>query len=273
MTETFSTPLIKVCGLTRPEDVALAVALGAWAVGFVFAPSPRRVTVEQAVPLVAAARSGRRNGANCAGPAGPGGASLAAGVFVDATAEGIAAIAEAVGLDVVQLHGVEPGARAVREALGGLERDVLIIQAVAVPAEGTPVADLRAVAAAARDGADMLLFDTRSGGRFGGTGTPFPWAVAREASAGAPFLVAGGIGPQNLREALDVSGAIGADVSSGVESSPGVKDGALLRVLFAAIGSSAAPGMGGSLAAPPAYGGRRAARSAGDQELSEGRRL
>jgi phosphoribosylanthranilate isomerase len=79
------------------------------------------------------------------------------------------------------------------------------------------------------------LFDTRSAGRFGGTGTPFPWHLAREAAGDIPFLVAGGIGPSNAAEAVAASGAIGVDVSSGLESSPGVKDPDLLRALFATL--------------------------------------
>ena len=273
------TSLIKVCGLTRPSDVTQAVELGAWAVGFVLAPSPRRVTVEQARALAAAARAARPGGPE-PGPE-PGGATqgaasrlpLTVGVFVDATAGEIAATVGVAGLDAVQLHGPEPGARAVREALGDRARDVLIIQAVAVPATGAAAVGLRAVATAAREGAGMLLFDTRSGGRFGGTGTPFPWAVAREAAGGAPFLVAGGIGPHNVREALDTSGATGVDVSSGVESSPGVKDAGLLCALFAASVGGAAPGMRDQRAVSPAGGGRRVARPAGDRELLEGRKL
>jgi phosphoribosylanthranilate isomerase len=263
-------PSIKVCGLTRPADVTLAAELGAWAVGFVFAPSPRQVTVEQARPLVAAARAAHRGGA-ARGPASR--SPLTVGVFVDATAEEVAATAYAAGLDAVQLHGPEPGARAVREALGHLARDILIIQAVAVPAAGTAAADLRAAVIAAEEGAGMLLFDTRSGDRFGGSGTPFPWAIAREAAAGAPFLVAGGIGPQNVREALETSGAAGVDVSSGVEVSPGVKDAGLLRALFMAAGGRGAPGTGGPCIPPSAGRGRRAARPPIDRELSEGRKL
>ena len=136
----------------------------------------------------------------------------------------------------MQLHGPRPGAEAVRAALGGRASEVLIIQAVPVPDSGADPEGLFASVAATRQGADLLLFDTRSAGRFGGTGTPFPWHLAREAAGDIPFLVAGGIGPSNAAEALAASGAIGVDVSSGVESSPGVKDPDLLRALFATIG-------------------------------------
>jgi phosphoribosylanthranilate isomerase len=217
------TPLVKVCGLTRAEDVVLAAELGAWAVGFVFAPSPRRVTVEEVRPLVAAARelAGR--------------SPLAVGVFGDTTLEAIVAVVEAAELDAVQLHGEEPGASAVRAALGERARKVLILQAIPVPATGAVDADVRAAVATARGAADFLLFDTRSNGRFGGTGTPFPWAVAPEVAGEGPFLVAGGIAPHNVKQALAETGAWGVDVSSGVERSPGIKDDKLLRALFAAV--------------------------------------
>lgn len=231
MTGAVESPLVKVCGLTRVEDVVLSVELGAWAVGFVFAPSPRRVTAEQAVPLVAAARSAAR--------ARGGTGALAMGVFGDASPEAIVAVVETAGLDAVQLHEHEPGAPAVRAALGDRAREVLIVQAMPVPATGAVDLDLRAAVAAAREAADFLLFDTSSNGRSGGTGTPFPWALAYEAAGEGPFLVAGGVSPHNVRQALEATGAWGVDVSSGVESSPGVKDAKLLRALFAAVESVA----------------------------------
>ncbi len=219
-------PLVKICGVTRAEDAALAARLGAWAVGLVFAESPRRVKPAQARILAAAARM-------AAAPGTP--EPVIVGVFVDEPAEAIAALAVEVELDAVQLHGARPGAEAVRTVLAERLPDLLMIQAVAVPADGAGPAALRAAAAETARGAGMLLFDTRSGGRFGGTGIPFPWALAREAADGTPFLVAGGLGPGNAAEALRVSGAVGIDVSSGVESSPGIKDAALLRALFGSL--------------------------------------
>jgi phosphoribosylanthranilate isomerase len=269
VTGAVETPLVKVCGLTRLEDVALAVALGAWAVGFVFAPSPRRVTAEQARPLVLAAQAAGRDAAPRGGPARP---PLTVGVFVDSTAAEIAATVDAAGLDAVQLHGSEPGARAVRDALGDRAPHVMIIQVIPVQAGGSAAAELRVAVAAAGEAADLLLFDTRSEARFGGTGTAFPWTQAREAAGGRAFLVAGGIGPGNAREALAASGAIGIDVSSGVEDSPGVKDEGSLRALFAAVEIAAPLGAGGGPPAPLQASGGRAPRPAKIQGLPEGRR-
>jgi phosphoribosylanthranilate isomerase len=233
-------PVVKICGLTRAEDVCLAAALGAWALGFVFAPSPRQVTAEQVAELVAEVR--RPPPALAGGP-------LIVGVFGDASAEEIARTVAVAGLDAVQLHGrLGAGVGEVRRALEGLKpplrfvseglpgpESVLMIQAVAVdPSEDDPE-DLRRRIVATRGDADVALLDTSSQGRFGGTGVTFPWELARDASDGRPFLIAGGIGPDNAREAISRSGAWGVDVSSCVESSPGVKDAQSLRKLIEVV--------------------------------------
>jgi len=120
----------------------------------------------------------------------------------------------------------------------------LIIQAVAVPAEGADATALGEAAAAVRRtaagdlGADIVLLDSKVAGCFGGTGTAFAWSLAR-AVAGDPVLVAGGLTPDNVAAALEESGAWGVDVSSGVELSPGVKDPEKLVRLFANISSGA----------------------------------
>jgi phosphoribosylanthranilate isomerase len=230
-------PVVKICGLTRAEDVCLAAALGAWALGFVFAPSPRQVTAEQVIGLVAEVR--RPPPASAGGP-------LIVGVFGDASAEEIAQTVAMAGLDAVQLHGrLGAGAGEVRRALERLRpstrfvsegptgpESVLMIQAVAVDASEDDPADLRRRIVAAKGEADVALLDTSSQGRFGGTGIAFPWELAWGAIDGRPFLIAGGIGPDNAREAISRSGAWGVDVSSGVESSPGVKDAQSLRKLI-----------------------------------------
>lgn len=233
-------PVVKICGLTRAEDVHLAVVSGAWALGFVFAPSSRQVTAEQVIGLVAEARRG---------PLSSAGVPLLVGVFGDASAEEIAQTVAATGLDAVQLHGrLGSGAEEVRRALDGLKppmrlvsdgpagpESVLMIQAVAVdPGEDDPEGLRRRIAATGRN-ADVMLLDTHSQGRFGGTGIAFPWELARGADDGRPLLIAGGIGPDNAREAISRSEAWGVDVSSGVESSPGVKDARSLRKLIEVV--------------------------------------
>ncbi len=163
------------------------------------------------------------------------------------------------GLDAVQLHGRSgPAAAEVREALAGWvcpsrwapggrgpalggqaprrpPAALLIIQAVPVAPTGASTEELRAAIAAAGAEADLVLLDTRTTGLLGGTGTTFPWRLAREAAGGAPFLVAGGIDPENVQAALEESAAWGVDVSSGVESSPGSKDARLMGRLLARV--------------------------------------
>jgi phosphoribosylanthranilate isomerase len=244
--------VVKICGLTRAKDICAAADMGAWAVGFVFAPSPRRLTGVRVTELIAEARE-VRGARRDRGP-------LAVGVFGDASVEEIARTVESAGLDAVQLHGAPgPDASEVRRALAGwtppmrlssgepaVPASILVIRAVAVNPEEDDREELRRRMVAARAGADLVLLDTSSGGRFGGTGTVFPWKLAREASDGRPFLVAGGIGPENVREALSQSGAWGVDVSSGVESSQGEKDARSMRDLVAEVngirGSSGAGG-------------------------------
>jgi phosphoribosylanthranilate isomerase len=103
----------------------------------------------------------------------------------------------------------------------------------------TDAASLREAAVSACDQADVVLLDTSTGARFGGTGSAFPWALAAEVGSGCPLLIAGGITPENVGAALRESGAWGVDVSSGVERSPGVKDAERLRRLLVNAGAAA----------------------------------
>jgi len=226
-------PAIKICGLTRAEDVRLAAGLGAWAVGFVLAVSPRQVTAEEVRELAKVARAAPRPGALPA--------PLVVGVFAAASLADILAVARVAELDGVQLHGGPvPEAAAVRAAVevergakGGAVRELLVIQALPVASAGADRAALAGeVAAALRAGADLVVLDTARGGQFGGSGCPFAWEGAAEATQVGPVLVAGGIGPHNVGEALTRSGAWGVDVSSGIERSPGEKDPGLMEQLF-----------------------------------------
>jgi phosphoribosylanthranilate isomerase len=235
--------VVKICGLTRLEDVLLARDLGAWALGFVFAPSPRRLTPAAARELIqGAAASVLPGAARLPGASDPPLQSvsvprfpLTVGVFSDVPAGEIARVVEEVDLDAVQLHATEgPGGNAVRAAIAGRDRPLLVIQAVPVAADAADGQALGEAVAVARSQADVVLLDTRTAGRFGGTGTVFSWRLARETGEGA-LLIAGGIGPQNVETALRESNAWGIDVSSGVERSPGVKDAALMRRLFAQV--------------------------------------
>jgi phosphoribosylanthranilate isomerase len=232
--------VVKICGLTRPEDVILARDLGAWALGFVFAPSLRRLTPAAARGLIGAlAWADGGQAGTAAPPVSPGPvlpSPLTVGVFAGSTADEIAQVAEEVGLDAVQLHGRGgPDADAVSTALASRGYPALIIQAVPVGPHADDREALAEAVAKARGQADVVLLDTWTAESFGGTGTPFTWRLAAEVGEGLPLLVAGGVTPGNVREALDESGAWGVDVSSGVEASPGIKDPLLLRELFGQI--------------------------------------
>lgn len=232
----------------------MARELGAWALGFVFAPSPRRLTSSAARSLIdqAAAVTLEPPASAMVAPRFP----VTVGVFGDQSAEEIARHVIEVGLDAVQLHGTAgPEAFEVREALEGRQAllrlasgrvaeagescaaspAILIIRAVAVQPEQLDGNALKRTIARAGVSADLLVLDTSVGGRFGGTGAQFHWTVARELDEGLPFLVAGGINPDNARDALRESGAWGIDVSSGVEASPGVKNIGLMRRLAACV--------------------------------------
>ena len=191
---------VKVCGITSAADAALCADAGADAVGFVFWPmSSRRIDPDKAAAISLALPP----------------FVLRVGVFVDTKAEEMARVADHVGLDVFQLHGDEPP-----EALAGLARRAL--KAVRVGKGFTEADALR------YDKAAGLLVDTRLPGETmmpGGTGVPFDWSLVRGVRERASFLMlAGGLSPDNVAEALSAVRPDAVDVSSGVESLPGRKD-------------------------------------------------
>jgi phosphoribosylanthranilate isomerase len=193
--------LVKICGITSPADAALAVEAGADAVGFVFwLMSPRKATVERAAEIARELPE----------------TVLRVGVFVDAPREEMARVADAVGLDLLQLHGDEPP-----EALAGLPRPAL--KAVRVGKGFAQEVAMRYASHAAG-----VVVDTRLAGetlRPGGTGVPFDWSLVKGLAERVPFLMlAGGLGPSNVAEAIRAVRPHAVDVSSGVEALPGRKD-------------------------------------------------
>lgn len=203
--------LVKICGITSAQDAQLAVEAGADALGFVFfAMSPRKISVERAAEIARAVPKGVRR----------------VGVFVNESPAEMARVADAVGLDLLQLHGDEPP-----EALAGLVRPAL--KAVRV---GKGFAEEEALRYASR--AAGLLVDTRLPGETqlpGGTGVPFDWSLVKGLAARVPFLMlAGGLDPANVAEAVRVVGPHAVDVSSGVEALPGRKDPARVRAFVQA---------------------------------------
>ncbi len=200
---------VKLCGLTRIEDVALAGRSGASHVGLILVPgTPRAVTLGDARVLTMMAKDmGMKT----------------VGVFRDATAQEVIRAADALRLDVVQLHGNEDQAT-VAGLRARLPRSVELWALCGVETRVAP----------GRPGADRSLFDTVRGGDSGGIGDAFDWSLlaGRDDLPGA--ILAGGIEPANARAAACV-GAHGLDVGSGVEASPGIKDRIKVEALFAAL--------------------------------------
>ncbi|MCE2524877.1 MAG: phosphoribosylanthranilate isomerase [Acidimicrobiia bacterium] len=203
---------VKICGITSEEDGLLAVAMGADAVGFLFAPSPRRVSPTRAGEI------SRRLPPEI----------LTVGVFRNEDPRAVVDIANRARLRAVQLHGHESPAetRRVREQVGTV-----------IKAFRAGSAELEQ----ARDyGADIVLVDADQPG----SGRIFDWALAERAAGALPVMVAGGLNPENVAAAIAKTRPWGVDVSTGVESSPGRKDPRLVRDFVTA---ARAPGGG----APP----------------------
>jgi phosphoribosylanthranilate isomerase len=185
---------LKICGITRLTDALHAVEQGATAVGFVLWPrSPRAVSVERAAEIIAELPSH----------------VMAVGVFVNEPVDGIRAIAKRTRLTAVQLHGDEPPAYA--EAL-----DWPVIRAVSVGDIGE--------ALQAWSPETALLLDNIDPVRRGGTGAVIDWSEAANLAQTRRVVLAGGLTPANVASAIRAVRPFGVDVSSGVESAPGVKD-------------------------------------------------
>ena len=201
----------KICGLTELEDARLAVDCGADALGFVFAPSPRRISPERAAEIIAGL------------PA----SVVTVGLFVNEEPETVEQVVAVSGVSAVQLHGEEPPAVVAELAgCGRLRRGDF----------GPVIKALRVADADSLDAiesypeASAFLLDAYCPDRPGGTGQRFDWALARQAVArGRPIILAGGLDPDNVARAIAEVRPFAVDVSSGVEASPGRKDPEKLR--------------------------------------------
>jgi len=185
---------VKICGITRLEDAQQAVAHGATAIGFVFWPrSPRYVAPDRAAEIVRTLPS----------------AVITVGVFVNEPVDRVRAIAATAGVGIVQLHGDEPPAYA---------------GAVGYPVFRSVTLDDAAEASAAWPVGTRLLLDAADRDRRGGTGVQVDWSRAAEIARQHSVILAGGLTPDNVAEAIGFVEPYGIDVSSGVESAPGIKD-------------------------------------------------
>jgi phosphoribosylanthranilate isomerase len=200
---------VKICGINDPAAFDTAVQAGADWVGFVFfPPSPRYVTPEDAAAL-----SGRFTG----GPP-------RVGLFVEPTQTAIARVLETVKLDVLQIYGAIDHFDTIKARFGlPIWRAIGITSATDLPTDPL-CCDRLLLEAKPPEGAD----------RPGGNAAIFDWSVLLGWSAPAPWMLAGGLTPNNVATAIRVTGADAVDVSSGVESSRGVKDATLIRAFIAA---------------------------------------
>jgi phosphoribosylanthranilate isomerase len=199
---------VKICGLTRLEDVALACELGAAYLGFNFAAvSQRRVTVEEGRRLGEVAKGGIAR----------------VGVFVGESYETIAQACDAARLDFVQLHRA-----LLEEDLRRVPRPVIAVARIGPGAVPVPPPALL-------QGCRALLFDAAVPGRPGGTGVAFDWSSLEARSYPVPLFLAGGLTPENVGEAVSCVRPDAVDVASGVESAPGAKDRDRMARFFEAV--------------------------------------
>lgn len=191
---------IKICGITNARDAMLAVSSGADAIGINFYKgSSRHVPVSEAAPIVAAVR----------------GRATPVGVFVNELPEKIEEICKLLHIEVVQLSGHEPPVVASR----------LKFQRI----KAIHIRDGKEMNLHRNYPCDMFLLDASVPGEFGGTGKALDWTRIATMKPGKPWLLAGGLNPGNVAEAISITHPDGVDVASGVEAAPGKKDPNMLK--------------------------------------------
>lgn len=210
---------VKICGITSEEDALLAVAMGADAVGFVFAPSTRQIAPSLARDI------SRRLPPEV----------LTVGVFRDEAPQRIVEIVNSAGLRAAQLHGHET-----------TEQTTWVRGRVPIVIKAFPGGD-PALQRADQFGADAILIDSATPG----SGELFDWSLAEGAPIGKRVILAGGLTPDNVADAVDRVRPWGVDVSSGVESSPGHKDARLVRDFIRNARNAAPKGYRGDEEARP----------------------
>ena len=209
---------IKICGITNLEDAQNAIAFGAGAIGLVFAESPRKVTPGKAKEIIKHLKGG----------------ILKVGVFVNEPADKVEETARFCGLDAVQLHGDEgPDYCSKFQPKAdppSAEKIIKVIKAFRVKDE-TSLLSLKGYT-----GVFAYLLDSFSKDRYGGTGKVFDWTLALKAKAmGKPVILSGGIGLDNIRNAIKAVRPYGIDISSSIEKEPGKKETLLMKRLIDAI--------------------------------------
>jgi phosphoribosylanthranilate isomerase len=207
-------PRIKFCGITSLDDAHLAVDAGAWAIGLILWPGSARAC-DPAEGARIAAQLRRR--------------VEIAGVFVNQPLDDVAALADTIGLSLVQLHGEEGPAYCAEVAR---RTGAKVIKALAVRGG----ADVTAIEAFHTD---FHLLDTHRAGLRGGTGETFDWTLLRRRRSKIPLILSGGLNPGNVAAAIEAVHPFAVDVASGVEAAPGIKDPDKLRAFAQAVRATA----------------------------------
>ncbi len=209
-----TTPKIKFCGITSLSDAQRAVSAGAWAVGLILWPHSPRACDPDAAAEIAAALKRRVE---------------VVGVFVNPTLDELVRTADAVNLTMIQLHGDEGPAFCAEAAR---RTGCKVIKAARVRSG----ADIQALAAFHTD---FHLLDSYSLAKRGGTGETFAWEIARAHRGSVPVILSGGLGPDNVAQAIAAVRPFAVDVASGVELAPGRKDPDRLAAFAAAVRATA----------------------------------
>jgi phosphoribosylanthranilate isomerase len=197
---------VKICGVTRVEDAVFAIEQGADAIGVNLVPTSKRY-VEEAV-------AGRIAGA-------VGGRTMVVAVVADLSLRAMRSVRESTGIEWLQLHGEEPE---------GVLSEILPHAFKAVP-----IGDAKDVERAMRFPGDRVLADAKVPGQLGGTGATFDWSLVRELARARRLILAGGLTPDNVADAVRAVDPWGVDVASGVESTPRVKDRGKVRAFIEAV--------------------------------------
>ncbi len=205
--EKVPTVLIKICGITNTEDAMAAADLGADAIGFVFAPSPRQISPDKAQEIITALTSRVQT----------------VGVFVDEDPERVASTASICRLDLLQFHGKESA-----DYCGRFGQRVIKAVRVESQSDLEGCSEYQGVVYA-------FLLDTYVPGQQGGTGLTFDWNLAVEAKRFGRIILAGGLNPDNVAAAVTAVRPYAVDASSGLELKPGVKDHEKMALFIQAV--------------------------------------
>lgn len=199
--------MVKVCGLQRKSDLLYAVKLGVDALGFILADSPRQVSIKKVKKITAGLPP----------------FVIRVAVVVNPSQEKLIEIIESQLFDYIQFHGQEDP---------DLLRKVPLKTIKAIPVAKS--SDLKLVDQY-RDAADYLLFDTKAGQQTGGTGKTFNWQLLAQQEFEQPFILAGGLGADNIETALQQVKPAAVDINSKIETSPGIKSNRLLEQVIIKI--------------------------------------